>query len=749
MNEILIFNPCRSTRARRAWFVALASASLMAMSCGETPAAWSPFSGWRKHAEPDKKAASETQKATSDTKSTKGFNGSIRKLLNEAKAEEERGNLDRAISLADRATKVSESASKITKTAADCSPAATARYANDLRLKKAELSVSRGRKSSNKATGAALPAEDSKSVVDVAYPDMSPVDTAVADAKQSKPKTVDAGAKKKSSIADLLEDDFEPLSEAPPAVREAAVTRSERSQTNVAIAKKAAPVALPDDSFGDEIFDELLPSNKRDGDHPLRPGQSAKTVDDEVAFFDDDETSTKVAQTSSTTNEDEPANTAVEPAPFKMRPRFDIRETSDLKPTPAKPEVQQAERRNPVITPMDVSPVNQTPWEEQQRLLTLAEKEAAEKDAALSESANEDLLADDLISAFDTEEAPLEEEQVALMNGDLRWSKSLDDEFPADKVRELQHRLDSAAALKPGEIPEFLTSKLIDDLEEAAAKELAPDAEIPIVKLRKHVQRTKNQRTNEERSNEFQTSDPTSVVGGEGARQVIGLTQMVTWQPAKEAARPARSDSIINRMPDDLRQSLRSPATPSVTASDFAVSGSTIPNDSHLVRGTTTTPSSDRSRLRGTLWDNAAAPSQEGYSGSIGASSERKETAAKPTIAPAPPRNEVKQTSFDSARDLFHRDYGDRTESDTGSLTTSANLKVASDGKRTPAGRSPRTDDQSASTRTMLSNGPIERLALLIGVPAKTASALLGAAGLVLLIAGLWTVRAVIRTEKR
>jgi|GEM_PF-5580397 len=734
MNDIFSLSSLGSARARRAWFVALASASLMTLSCGEAPAAWSPFSGWRKQADTEKKAASNDKKPVSDPKSAKGFNGSIRKLLSEAKAEEERGNLDRAISLADRANKVAETAAKVTKPAEDVSPIATARYANDLRLKKAELSVSRGRKSLPKATETARAADSPKTIMDVAYPDTSPVDTAAKPAPKPERKVVDTGSKKKSAVAELLEDDFEPLSEAPPPVREPVVTRSERSQSNLAIAKKAAPVALPVDSFGDEIFDEGLPSNKRDADRPLRPGQSAEASEDELAFFeDDDEQSTKVAQTASTRRDDEPSSKVVEPAPFKLRPRFDIRETADLKPVPARTEVQQVQNRGPVITPMDVSPADHAFFEEQDRLLTLAEKEAAS-----TASTDEAPLSDELISAFDTEEGVAEEEQIAELRSDLRLSKRLDDEFPADKVRELQQRLDSAAALKPGAIPDFLSSTLIQEPADPADNELNSAIVAPIVKLRKPAQRM----------NDFRTSDPASVVGGEGARQVIGLTQMVTWQPAKAASRPVVTEAIIQPLPEDLRQSLRG-AGPSDGSNDFAVSGSTIPKDSRIGRSAATTTTPDRSRLRGSLWDNATAPSPDGFSGSIGARSEHKETTSNPTIAPPPPTSEVKQTSFDSAHDLFHRDYGDRAETDAGSATTSADMKIASESKRPSGGRARRLDDQTDSTRAMLANGPIERVALLFGIPTKTASSILGAAGIVLLIAGLWTVRAVIRTEKR
>ena len=82
-------------------------------------------------------------KPAAEAESDRGFNGSIRKLMKEAKEQESLGNLDRAITLAERASTISESSSTVLKTAADVSPAATTRYANDLRLKKAEQSVKR------------------------------------------------------------------------------------------------------------------------------------------------------------------------------------------------------------------------------------------------------------------------------------------------------------------------------------------------------------------------------------------------------------------------------------------------------------------------------------------------------------------------------------------------------------------------------------------------------------------------------
>ena len=57
-------------------------------------------------------------------------------------------------------------------------------------------------------------------------------------------------------------------------------------------------------------------------------------------------------------------------------------------------------------------------------------------------------------------------------------------------------------------------------------------------------------------------------------------------------------------------------------------------------------------------------------------------------------------------------------------------------------------DALSESMRTVLENGPIERTALMFGIPVSQASSMLGVGGVILLILGLWMIRAVVRTEK-
>jgi hypothetical protein len=54
----------------------------------------------------------------------------------------------------------------------------------------------------------------------------------------------------------------------------------------------------------------------------------------------------------------------------------------------------------------------------------------------------------------------------------------------------------------------------------------------------------------------------------------------------------------------------------------------------------------------------------------------------------------------------------------------------------------PNEDDHAASTRAILSSGPIRQLAKFAGVTHSTASAMLSLIGMTLLIFGLWMIRA-------
>jgi len=54
-------------------------------------------------------------------------------------------------------------------------------------------------------------------------------------------------------------------------------------------------------------------------------------------------------------------------------------------------------------------------------------------------------------------------------------------------------------------------------------------------------------------------------------------------------------------------------------------------------------------------------------------------------------------------------------------------------------------DDQALLSRTILENGPIQRFAQLFSLPQATAASTLGVLGIVMLMGGLWLVRATLR----
>jgi len=96
--------------------------------------------------------AARTTPQSRQSQAKNRFDEAIRTLLVESQAAEERGELERACFLAERAAKISETSSKAVSFAEDVSPAATAKYARELRQRQAKLAA--------KAVLAAKPVRD-------------------------------------------------------------------------------------------------------------------------------------------------------------------------------------------------------------------------------------------------------------------------------------------------------------------------------------------------------------------------------------------------------------------------------------------------------------------------------------------------------------------------------------------------------------------------------------------------------------
>ena len=131
MNELArLKNGSIGSRFRCAIAVGLTSFASIAGDWNHVDAAWWPFPLSRKSAD------------DSPSKSDSGFNGTIRKLLKEAKAQEELGNFDKSeLPWRIGPRRVLNPRRQSWKPALMLSPNATAHYARELRLKKAEQSL--------------------------------------------------------------------------------------------------------------------------------------------------------------------------------------------------------------------------------------------------------------------------------------------------------------------------------------------------------------------------------------------------------------------------------------------------------------------------------------------------------------------------------------------------------------------------------------------------------------------------------
>ena len=464
------------------------------------------------------------------------------------------------------------------------------------------------------------------------------------------------------------------------------------------------------------------------------------------------------------------ANVSASTAPLKLRPRYV--ETDPLDAILLVPATQTTVTRSgaPRGTPRAISPISHQTGKESKQAPSF----------------------DEVPGPHAVDITPLASvvERVQKSNGQP-GDGSAENDFPTKKVLELKRRLDTAAALQPGEISRIVTADLSDDSEDRQQSEDGSNGLFSVRSL-KHRDLFRD------------LPAETSIAPRDARKPTTARAAMIQWRavnesrPESQAARnPDKSQS--SRLPEDLRQSMREKSTstreilPSSTekppfslplvSGGLAIGNATSGPDLDLLRmqrvvemGTATkafagnaddsSHSGQRSvqtELRGSLWDNATAPSIEGYSGSIqGASIPIESVSEQSNDAPLPPRIvDVEQTSFYSPGELINRQH--RTRSDrrpplaTERETPSAPIATSTESVARPLesyaprrNRAVKTQesDQAESSRAILASNVIERLAILFGIPISTASSMLCAAGLAMLIAGLWMVRAAVAVKK-
>ena len=124
-------------RAKSVWWsnqirsTAVAGLTAALLACHPSPGLAEWFS----------RPAARTTPQSRQSQAKNRFDEAIRTLLVESQAAEERGELERACFLAERAAKISETSSKAVSFAEDVSPAATAKYARELRQRQSKLAA--------------------------------------------------------------------------------------------------------------------------------------------------------------------------------------------------------------------------------------------------------------------------------------------------------------------------------------------------------------------------------------------------------------------------------------------------------------------------------------------------------------------------------------------------------------------------------------------------------------------------------
>ena len=249
-----------------------------------------------------------------------------------------------------------------------------------------------------------------------------------------------------------------------------------------------------------------------------------------------------------------------------------------------------------------------------------------------------------------------------------------------------------------------------------------------------------------------------------GRQTVVGRSSIVHWRSANDSRSSSSSEKVASTERSDssavrTRTSKSESEKPTTgqsrgTSESFRV-GSTSTSSSRIGASSSTGARmtkadveelTARQERRGSKWDGVSSRSLESQS-------ERNGTQSTAKTAPTPPPGDgVLQTSFskaDGENKTKKSESADRLMSSSGSDAAAfAELDSGTSSASAPSKRIRATEDDHASaTRSILSSGPIQRITALTGIPNSAASAMLGVFGMTLLLAGLWMVRATIRTK--
>lgn len=715
MNDPRAVNRSSSCYFRWAAVLAVASSCLFATAENEADAAWWPFPSKRKSAD------------DAGPKSNSGFNGTIRKLMKDAKAEEEQGNLDKAIALADRAAKVSEASSNFTKTAPDVSPSTTARYAHDLRLKKAEQSVKRGsvtpaaKQTAEKSTQTAKSADKAskppaKKVVATRTAD-TPVEKKVARKDPEREPTVEATKPRKPQppVSNVAQDNVGDYD----ITADLAMTKTTRQTrpTKTLDPQIATISAWDEDSAG--IDDN--------GEKPTSVAMRAADMDAESPTEASDATvSTKSA------DDEDPFETSTEPtmeprhqlpsiaasSTLKLRKQYSSENLGDSRDVMETIGSDTGSAERPTITPMIAFSQDSADAHDSEVIVPIVAKDSPKEESKLPRSK-------------DPKSKPSKDEVTMRVTSSTRDGADLND---------LQKRLQSAALLEPGAVaPELRPKSFEGKAWDTTADERV--AETRVIKLRKR----------RPIGHELQRVEVAPVETAKVREPVVGRAALVQWRPAKTDAPPAmrptpQPESKIARMPADLRQSLHQMSTAGFNGtSSSKTSLASLPSiefgrDSEIssaARETARDDSSTKTRWHGSTWDHAPTPANEGVTRTGNHGSKRIDLNSS-SLAPLPPPDpNFELTSFDQPNELSKSHHAEGSNDDSESSFASWSASNGDTQFLPDLERPASSTDQTAPDNSKSASGHFQRISAVLQV----------FGGFAIFIAGLWLVRAVVRSK--
>ena len=721
---MVIFRAINASWPRRIQFAAfavLATASILAGVPKGVRAEWFAF----------KKIPVPVE--TLEPKPNEGFDKAIRNLLKEAQRHEKKGELDQAINLAERAAKISDESSSLVRVAPDISSSAISDYAKELRIKKQQVELSLKR--------AKTPTSNTVSVASGRLKKESPTakDNAPRSSRVKPPvetEPVASHVRGKDNSETDLESKFSgkanqsqqnsrrndstsvavniATSDMPESESVDLPSPSERTVERVTTMKKAVAVKTIVTSTEELPFEPFAEEEPRQTHVPLdiRSFPESNVVSTEAiqtANVDVTAEPRNVTLIASSSIESEHPTTRTDTQTVKLRNRYQDTDPSATASIKSTSDVRILETKGKVTT----------------------------ASIEIDDPSN------------DRDEQPLADRQV--------------NEFPVIQVRDLRQAADRSSELDPGDtlptstIPKEEFPEMERENQPTPSKSLSPFRIRGSLKLR----------------NTYSVLPMLTPIAARSTREpVVGRTSIIHWRPVRDALSVTTDDAIpendfktdasatgIRQMQSDNDRSVIDHVSTGIrhsSAHDSEIQAALELTTASSVKGTLRRSDENNSiarrEFRGSLWDNAAAPTFEGTWRPAKPHPENQGS------APLPPKsNRIEQTAFvqphhEVKKDLRSQLNRDSTEvieqASTAPLESSSmHADLAETAKQPQVVESESINDNVELDDTIVTNNSTPQSVHKTGLSESTASTILGAFGIGLLIAGLWMFRVTVGSK--